>query len=207
MKLSEDSLLPTQLLAPQGPEKTAISAPVRDAVFHDFMEESGDGPKELAIRHQVPISEILNWFRDGNWVALKREFTRAARDAEELRYADLVAMNREKVGREQMEIGKAAEEIVLDALAALKEGAEIPVGAQGRTVPASPRDLKNLMEAATAATAIRARVVGLTEKVAADSQAQANAANPQFRTALLVIGARPIGPAPIDVTSEVKESK
>lgn len=206
MNLSEDDILPIQLVPRVRPEKPALSSPVRDAVFHDFMEESGDGPTELAIRHQVPLSEVLHWFRDGRWVELKREFTRVSRDVEELRYANLVAEDRAKVGREQMDLGKAAEEIVMNALEAMKEGAEVPVG-KGRTMPVSPRDIKNIMEAATAATAIRARVVGLTEKVAADSQAQANVANPQLKAALLVIGARPIGPAPIDVTSEVKESK
>lgn len=192
MEVTEDKLMPAQLTPPEVAEKSVMPKTARDDVLQEFLD-SGESPVVLATRHQLPLNEVLHWFRDGKWVSLKRELTRAVREAEDLRYTDLVALNRAQVGSEQLVIGSVAENVVLNSLNAAVEN------------PPGPRDLKCLMEAANAATAIRARVVGLTEKVAADSQAQANAANPQLKATLLVIGARPIGPAPIDVTADVKE--
>lgn len=193
MDINLKDLRPRQLVAPPLEETGMIPDGKRHELFLDYMQDPEATPDSLSSKHDLSLTEVLFLFRDGRWVQTKYELQRASQEASDLVYAGMVAKERPTVGSEQLVLGKHIENAVMRTIEASMDEA------------LSPSKLKQLAEAAAAAVKIRATVVGLTEKVAADSVAKAQAANPQIRAALLVIGAKPIGKSPVDITAEVKE--
>jgi hypothetical protein len=196
MEVTLDDLKPVQLTPAPLVETGAIPDGVRNTLFNEYMSDPESSPDVLAVKHGLPITEVLMIFRNGNWVALKRETEKARREASDLQYETLITKDRPQIAREHLALGKNLEDLAAKHITWALESEEV----------LAPRDLKNMAEAALAATKIRATVVGLTEKVAADSIAKAQADNPQLKAALLVIGAKPIGRAPIYITADVKEN-
>ena len=193
MKPTPEELRPVDLVASRSRAASEyLPGSLKDTLYRDYINDPDATPESLAVKHGLSTVEVALMFRQGGWVKTKQEMLLAKHEADDLVYTDLVVSQRVAVAKRKLAIGEALEDRVMATLEACKD--EV----------LDPRALKNLAEATNAATQIRASVVGLTEKVAADSVAKAQAANPQVKASLLVIGAKPLGPAPIDVTAEVK---
>lgn len=217
MQLSTDQLMPVQLPVPELPEPIVppetglIPGSPREIIFKAYIEGNGtEGPVELATRFRRPLPEVLEWFQDGHWVATRKKALAAIREHADLGFQGLIATERTKVAARHLASGESMEALIEEAIAGAKAGTLHD--SKGNPIPVlSPGQLKTLAEALLTATSVRAKVVGITEKAAADAMAQAQAAMPQ-RMNLLVIGAGPIGPSQnpqpqgqanvIDVTSE-----
>jgi hypothetical protein len=212
---NENQLMPT-ILPVEPPEPAPPPEPgvlpdsPRNQIYRAYLDGDGsEGPWELAARFNRPRNEVTSWFREGNWVQVRRDLAATVREHLESSYQEVVTKNRVKVVTEQLAMGEMGEELITDALRAAKAGKL--VNSKGETMAQlSPSQLKTLMEAAVSATTIRARAVGLSEKSASDAVAKAQAEAPA-KFNLLVIGGGPVGPSapvkapPIDITSQVKQ--
>lgn len=186
--------IPDELMKPSPQPKagSAVSSSltVKDLVFSEFLT-ADTTPEELAVKHNVSLFEVLAWFRKNDWLAKKRSLLGVIRDVQDERYRNLVATERVRVAISQLQIGERVEDLVNSALKkAMDDSGECFL---------APRDIKNLADAAAVATSIRAKVVGLTEKAAADAAVTADP-NGQGRQALMRLDAKPI---PRDITDEV----
>jgi hypothetical protein len=212
---TDSQLMPTQLpvKVPDVGPSTSLVAPEpgilpgspRDLIYRAYIEGDGkEGPLELADRFNRPLLEVLHWFKEGGWVKQRRELVAAAKEHQDQSYREVIVNQRLRTVLKQLATGEELEKLVDRVIEDAKNGTLTnSVGVPARL---SPGMLKTLAEAASIAASLRAKAVGLTEKVAADASAAAAAEAPQQRMGLLVIGAAPVGPAPkapIDITSEV----
>lgn len=183
MDIKTDDLLP---VAPQVPSDsgTELSGPVtpQTEAFTLYMRDHLT-PSEIAITLKRDFNEVLRWFRQGRWVTRKRELDMVRVEAAQQARKVLVAENAVKVVKQQLEDGERAEKILRGAM----EDAE--------TSRLGPRDLKFLMDAFAAATSIRAKIVGISDKL----PQEAPAAKEQ---PLLIINAPP--PVPAEGPKEVE---
>lgn len=147
--------------------------------------QHGKQPAEIAVELQIPLLVLAGWMNRGKWVTRRRQIEQVLLDEYNRRHALATAAARVVVAEEQLEIGKKAESLIDQALTeATAPGA----------VRLTPRGLKELADAAVAATSIRARVAGITEKAAADATVMTQ--NDLGNTFVMGAGAK-LGKAPV----------
>ena len=158
--------------------ESLVSGPLspRAKAFELFMKEQ-KRPVEIATELGLELSVVVRWFASNRWLARKKEQDQVSIDINQHTHKTLIAEEKVKVAKEHLIIGENLEKQLVAAAKEL-EGS-----------PMKPRELKDLADAVASATAIRARVVGISDKLP-----QENGGNLQPQ-ALLIIGAPPPQPA------------
>lgn len=200
----EDQLMPVKTV-PVLPAPTALEGEAgvlpgspRDIIYRAYLEGDGqEGPAELAVRYGRPLIEVLHWFRDGNWVRVRKELLSVLKEHNDQSLRDFTAAGRLQTAREQAATGAALEGLVNKMIEDAREGRLVK--SDGSSMRLSPNALKTIAESAATAAALRARTFGLSEKAAAEAAAAAAAEVPRQLGLIVLDRSGPTAPAPVTV--------